>query len=698
VSRTRLALLITGLILGTSIACAGSGRQGTRTLTVTLSGSGVVTSVPAGIDCGTDCTEDYPRGTSVTLTAAAAGGYHFNTWSGDCTGNAVTCSLTMTGARNVGATFVADAPSDTEPPTAPTNLTAQATSATQINLSWNASTDNVGVDHYEVFRDDNRITQTTSLQYSDGNLAPQTTYRYVVKAADAAGNVSAPSNVVTATTPPQSSSSWPLNPPVQVCGNTSLLTGPDTAPAGAITVPAGDNSTFDFNQPGATFWFAPGVHTLGNDEFSQIIPPDNTTFIGGPGAIIDGQHLNRYAFTQHGRNVTIRYLTIVNFNAPLDEGVVNHDAGDGWTIENNTVADNQGAGLMGGPNNTYRNNCIRDNGQYGINSCCGTQTNEIQNFVVDVNEIVGNNTGDWEHVIPGGCGCTGGVKFWINNNVTITNNWVHGNHGVGLWLDNNNRGFVIENNYIADNDAQGLVLEAGYDARVRFNNFRNNAIAEGRDFQSRQDPFPIGAIYVSESGSPSGYGLRTSPMLISDNNFENNWGGVELWENSDRYCSSTAHTHPPFCTIKINLYDDAACETDVENDIPDNIDKYLCRWSTENIIVENNYFRIDKAAIGSGCAGDNFCGINGLFSNAGSLPEFPGFEIPWRLTFLQADVFRNNHYFGDWHFAGFETTVPDGTRVTWMNWTAPAPPIPPTYTNDNRPTTFGQDQGSTYVP
>src|SRR5215475_6236379 len=108
VSRTRLALVITGLILGTCTACAGSGRQGTRTLIVTLSGSGVVTSVPAGVNCGTDCTENYPRGTSVTLMAAAASGYHFNTWSGDCTGNAVTCTLTMSGARNVGVTFVAD--------------------------------------------------------------------------------------------------------------------------------------------------------------------------------------------------------------------------------------------------------------------------------------------------------------------------------------------------------------------------------------------------------------------------------------------------------------------------------------------------------------------------------------------------------------------------------------------------------------
>jgi chitodextrinase len=600
----------------------------------------------------------------------------------------------MSTTRSVNANFVAD---DTEPPTSPFNLIAAAASPTQINLSWNASTDNVGVDHYEIFRDGNKVAETSTLHYADIGLSPGTTYTYSVKAADRARNLSGASNEATATTLPGMSVIWPTAPPVQVCDNADVLTGPDTAPFGAVTVPAGDNSTFDFDRPDTTFWFAPGVHTLGNDRFSQIIPADNATFIGGPGSIIDGQNVNQYAFTQHAINVTIRYLTIRNFIAPLDEGVVNHDAGEGWTIEHNTVANNKGAGLMAGPNNTYRYNCIKDNGQYGINSCCGTPTNEIQNFVLDRNEIVGNNTDDWERVNPG-CGCTGGVKFWINKNVTVTNNWIHNNRGVGLWLDNNNRGFVIESNYIADNDGQALMLEAGYDARVRYNNFKNNAIVTGREFQSQDDPFPIGAIYISEDGSPSGYGLTTTPMVISDNNFENNWGGVALWENADRYCSSTAHTHPPFCTIKIDLYNDTACETATENDIPNSIDKYQCRWSTENVIVENNYFRIDKAVIGIGCVGTGFCGISGIFSNYGTFPEFPGYEIPWRITFQQGNVFRNNHYFGDWQFAGFQTTNPDGSRVSWADWIATAPPVPPTFTDANRPTTFGQDQGSTYEP
>ena len=301
-----------------------------------------------------------------------------------------------------------------------------------------------------------------------------------------------------------STAGWPASPPAQVCGNNSVLGGgPATAPAGAVTVPAGNNSNMDLEQANKTYWFAPGVHTLGTDQYSQIAPASGSTYVGAPGAIIDGQGKNNYAFTQKGKNVTIKYLTIRNFTAPRDEGVVNHDAGDGWTIEYNTIADNKGAGLMAGPNNTYRYNCIKDNGQYAINACCGedSEAGDIKNFVLDHNEIAGNNTDDWESKVEG-CGCTGGVKFWLNKDVTVTNNWVHHNHGVGLWLDNNNRGFRLENNYINDNEGFAIMAEAGYDFQIRYNNIVRNGIVEGSAFAARKDPFPTGAIYISESGSP----------------------------------------------------------------------------------------------------------------------------------------------------------------------------------------------------
>lgn len=447
----------------------------------------------------------------------------------------------------------------------------------------------------------------------------------------------------------------------------------------------------DTHPPGTTFWLAPGVHTLGTNQFGQVGPKDGNTYIGAPGAILDGRGVNRYAFTGRAADVTIKHLEIRGFITPRDEGVVNHDMGEGWLVEHNWMHHNKGGAVFVATDNVLRHNCIEDNGQYGFQGI-GHHPGP-NNLTIDGNEVARNNTDDWEHQ-GGGCGCTGGAKFWITNNAKVINNWVHDNHSVGLWFDNNNRNAVVENNLIEGNFAQGLFVEAGYDVKIHNNTLRKNAVGVGQEFANRGDMFPIGAIYVSENGSPLGSGLKTQPMIIGHNNFHDNWGGVVLWENSDRYCSSAAHTHPPACTIKVDLYDDAQCETDVENDIPDAIDKYRCRWSTEHVIVEHNTFTIDKVALS--CVDSNFCGVSGIFSNAGSFPEFPAYEIPWRMTFQQGNVFRNNNYQGDWRFAGFEVAKPNGGRVTWADWTAPAPPIPDVFTHDNRPTTFGQDAGSTF--
>jgi hypothetical protein len=86
---------------GECVAAAGS-----YTLSVSKAGtgSGGVTSAPAGINCGTDCSEPYTSGTSVTLTATPAAGSTFTGWSGDCSGTG-SCSVTMNAAKSVTATF-----------------------------------------------------------------------------------------------------------------------------------------------------------------------------------------------------------------------------------------------------------------------------------------------------------------------------------------------------------------------------------------------------------------------------------------------------------------------------------------------------------------------------------------------------------------------------------------------------------------
>ena len=90
---------------------------------------------------------------------------------------------------------------DSTAPTAPTNLVASAASETQVNLTWTASTDSAGVSGYDVYRDGSKIASSGTTAYSDTTVAPGTTYAYVVRARDAAGNTSAPSNQATATTP-----------------------------------------------------------------------------------------------------------------------------------------------------------------------------------------------------------------------------------------------------------------------------------------------------------------------------------------------------------------------------------------------------------------------------------------------------------------------------------------------------------------
>src|SRR5256712_2107637 len=92
-------------------------------------------------------------------------------------------------------------PPDTTPPSVPTGLTAAAVSSSQINLSWTASTDNVGVSGYRVYRGGTQIATTSTTSFTNTGLSPSTTYTYTVAAFDAAGNLSAQSSPASATTP-----------------------------------------------------------------------------------------------------------------------------------------------------------------------------------------------------------------------------------------------------------------------------------------------------------------------------------------------------------------------------------------------------------------------------------------------------------------------------------------------------------------
>ncbi len=90
--------------------------------------------------------------------------------------------------------------SDTEAPTTPINLTALNTTQTATNLSWTASTDNVGVTGYDVYKNGAIVTSSSTTSYNVTGLTANTLYTFTVRAKDAAGNISTDSNTASVTT------------------------------------------------------------------------------------------------------------------------------------------------------------------------------------------------------------------------------------------------------------------------------------------------------------------------------------------------------------------------------------------------------------------------------------------------------------------------------------------------------------------
>src|SRR5262249_35624867 len=170
----------------------------------------------------------------------------------------------------------ANAAPDTTSPSVPTGLTAPTVSSSSALLQWSASTDNVAVGGYRVYRDGALVLTTPSTSISDGGLLPGTTYSYRVAAFDFANNTSSQSSPLTVTTPgpgptliqgsyavpqtPQSVISAAYNE-VQTAGHTNILA------IGWNDVTASISSVVD--TAGNTY--QPAIATQRGNDLSQAI-------------------------------------------------------------------------------------------------------------------------------------------------------------------------------------------------------------------------------------------------------------------------------------------------------------------------------------------------------------------------------------------------------------------------------------------
>ncbi|MFF8955334.1 right-handed parallel beta-helix repeat-containing protein [Streptomyces sp. NPDC014894] len=460
--------------------------------------------------------------------------------------------------------------------------------------------------------------------------------------------------------------------PARVCAGPAA--GPARAPAGAVTVdPAvvGDLAAKTRSSPPyTTFWLRPGKHRLAPDRYAQVVPKEGNRYLGAPGAVLDGRRVNQYAFGGGARDVTVRHLTVQRFVAPNNEGVVNHDMADGWLIEHATIQYNSGAGLMAGARQRVRGSCLRGNGQYGMNAY--KTGDSIRGLVVEGNEITGNNTDDWERRRPG-CGCSGGVKFWAVDGADVRGNWVHGNRGAGLWADNNNNDFRIENNVLEDNDGAALIYETSYNAVIRNNMIRRNNWVEGRGRADRGDSFPFATVYVSEAGGEPRIRARTDKIEIYRNVLENNWNGITLWENADRFCNSPANTSTGYCTLLVK--DAERCARPAIAAAPLHSD---CRWKTQRVDIHGNRFLLDASVVE--CTAE--CGRMAVLANYGTYPDwspYRGERVAEAITHRQHNRWHDNVYRGPWSFVAGDP----GRELDSGQWQS---------------TPYQQDAGSTFDP
>jgi fibronectin type 3 domain-containing protein len=199
----------------------------------------------------------YPTATSFTAYPLNPGTtYYFGVEAVDTSGNVSPMSAI------VPATTLAL-------PSAPTNLTATATSSTQISLAWAAGPSGLPITYYLIFRGTSpsnlaKVATWTATSYTDSSLTPQTTYYYAVQEVDSSGNVSPDSKIAYATTqrPPQ--------PPTNLAATTSTKQVSLSWTPGVSTLQIVSYKVFRGNTKAALSQVATVVNTLYVD--SSVAP------------------------------------------------------------------------------------------------------------------------------------------------------------------------------------------------------------------------------------------------------------------------------------------------------------------------------------------------------------------------------------------------------------------------------------------
>ncbi len=325
---------------------------------------------------------------------------------------------------------------DTQAPSVPTNLNATAVSSSQIDLTWTASNDNVGVTGYTIFRNGSPIVpNVTTTTFQDTGLNSSTPYTYTVLAFDAAGNNSPQSAADSATTLAQSGNIFYIAP-----------TGSDTTGTGTISNPyfslekihddIGLNPGDIIYARGGTYnwvgsdggngmkWTAQG--TAAEPITVMAYPGETPVFDGGS----SGKNRN-FVSVYNGDHVIFDGLEITNY---LDAFSLNCDVYKACTDNLEDL--------------TIRNNYIHDTSTHSIYIRTGTEDIKIyNNFFED----------------PGG-----------HKDGAANDSNPDAKYGIHVWHGPGTVGLEIYNNVFVDTYGGILLAEDATDVNIYNNTFYDN--------------------------------------------------------------------------------------------------------------------------------------------------------------------------------------------------------------------------------
>ncbi len=278
---------------------------------------------------------------------------------------------------------------DNVPPTVPTGLTASAISASQINLSWTASTDNVRVTAYKVYRGGILLATLGNVtSYSNTGLTSATAYSYTVAACDAGANCSAQSTAVSVTTPAAMAANYAGTFSGTYSGGDSGTWALTVSSTGVITM-AGYSNSLGVAVTGSGQVSSNGSLTMAAGSVST-----GATFIGSinpaTGAV-SGTWTNNY-YGISGIFTGSMNTTNANYAGTYSGSYSGGDSGT-WT----TIVSSMGALTMTGYSNNLQS-AVTGSGQVSSNGSLTMTAGSVStgaNFYGTISPLTGAVSGTW---------------------------------------------------------------------------------------------------------------------------------------------------------------------------------------------------------------------------------------------------------------------------------------------------------------